>query len=164
MNYVFEKAKMCDIKAIYNLLTYYGQKGLVLPRPLSEIYDFLRDFFVCRRESEVVGICALHICWENLAEIRSLAVKEKFQGRGIGSHLVQACLQEAMSFGITRVFTLTYQPDFFQKFGFKEVKKSFLPHKIWADCIRCPKYPDLCDEVALLWEFKNGTNNEHMSR
>jgi amino-acid N-acetyltransferase len=163
MGYIFEKAKMSDIKPIYNMLTYYSQKELLLARPLSEIYDFLRDFFVSRREGEIVGICALHLCWENLAEIRSLAVKEEFQRRGIGSYLVQACLQEAMSFGITRVFTLTYQPGFFQRFGFKEVEKTSLPHKIWADCIRCPKYPDLCDEIALLWEFKNGTNYKNMS-
>ena len=159
MGYIFEKAKMADVKAIYELLTYYGQKGLLLPRPLSQIYDFLRDFFVCRREGKVVGICALHICWENLAEIRSLAVKEGFQGKGIGSRLVQACLQEAMSFGINRVFTLTYQPEFFRKFGFREIDKSLLPHKIWADCIHCPKYPDLCDEIPMLWEFKNGEDN-----
>jgi len=162
MSYVLEKAKMADVKAIYNLLTQYGGKGVLLPRPLSEIYDFLRDFFVCRRSGAVIGICALHICWENLAEIRSLAVEEEFQGRGVGSHLVQACLHEAMSFGITRVFTLTYQPEFFTRLGFAEVEKSSLPHKIWADCIRCPKYPDLCDEIAMLWEFKNGNGDESM--
>ena len=149
---------MADVRAIYELLTFYGQKGFLLPRPLSEIYDFLRDFFICRRDTEVVGICALHISWENLAEIRSLAVKEEFQARGIGSHLVQACLNEALGLGINRVFTLTYQVDFFKRFGFRVIDKSLLPHKIWADCIHCPKYPDLCDEIAMLWEFKNEKN------
>ncbi|HDD43256.1 MAG TPA: N-acetyltransferase [Candidatus Desulfofervidus auxilii] len=155
MNYIFEKAKIKDTKIIYEILTYYGKKGLLLPRPLSEIYEFLRDFFVCRQGNEVIGICALHIFWENLAEIRSLAVKEAYQHQGIGKHLVQACLQEAVSLGIFRVFTLTYKPNFFSQLGFKKIEKESLPHKIWADCIRCPKYPDLCDEISMIWEFKN---------
>lgn len=159
MSYLFGKAKMTDVKAIYDLLTYYGQKGLLLPRALSQIYDFLRDFIVCYQKQELIGICALHICWQDLAEIRSLAVKEKFWHRGIGSKLVETCLKEAIFLGIGRVFTLTYQPNFFLKFSFKEIEKSLLPHKIWADCIRCPKYPDLCDEIAMLWEVQNEKNN-----
>jgi amino-acid N-acetyltransferase len=97
----------------------------------------------------VCGVCGLGICWEDLAEIRSLAVSEEMKGTGLGSRLVAACLEEAKSLGVKRVFTLTYVPDFFVRFGFREVEKSVLPHKIWADCFKCPKFPD-CDETALL--------------
>jgi amino-acid N-acetyltransferase len=97
----------------------------------------------------IYGVCGLGICWEDLAEIKSLAVSEHEQGKGSGSKLVEACLAEARSLGLSRVFTLTYIPGFFERFGFKEVEKLVLPHKIWADCLKCHKFPD-CDETALM--------------
>jgi amino-acid N-acetyltransferase len=99
----------------------------------------------------MLGICALHVCWENLAEIRSLAVTEEAQRQGIGRQLVEACLAEAGYLGINRVFTLTYQPVFFERLGFRPIDKSELPHKVWSDCIQCSKFPD-CNEEALVWE------------
>ena len=156
-------ARMEDIKAIYALLTHYADQGLLLGRSLSSLYDQLRDFVVYDTsgievdgkvpEGNLVGVCALHVCWENLAEIRSLAVAPEFHDREIGSQLVQTCLQEAKIIGINKVFTLTYQPTFFQKFGFSAIDKNELPHKVWSDCIQCPKFPD-CNEEALLWEDK----------
>jgi amino-acid N-acetyltransferase len=150
------KARMEDIKAIYGLLKHFGEKGLLLGRSLSSLYDQLRDFQVYyvdegdRGAERLIGVCALHICWENLAEIRSLAIEEQWQGRGVGTRLVQACLAEAGGFGITQVFTLTYQPDFFKRLGFRDIDKNELPHKVWSDCIQCPKFPD-CNEEALIW-------------
>ncbi len=105
-------------------------------------------------EEKLIGVCALHICWDNLAEIRSLAVAEGYQDRGVGRQLVNTALAEADSFGITRIFTLTYQPEFFRKLGFADVDKSELPHKVWSDCINCSKFPD-CNEEALIWEKKS---------
>ena len=93
----------------------------------------------------------MHICWENLAEIRSLAVDEKMQRKGVGTELVKICLEEAALFGIDRVFTLTYQPEFFKTLGFDYIDKKDLPHKVWSDCIHCPKFPD-CNEEAMIWE------------
>ena len=98
----------------------------------------------------IKGICAMHIFWDNLAEIRSLYVDEGYRKRGIGKWLVRACFSEAVSLELFRVFTLTYQKRFFEKLGFREVDKSSLPEKIWSDCFKCPKYPDYCDEVAML--------------
>lgn len=155
-------ARMNDVKAIYDLLKYYSEKDLLLGRSLSSLYDQLRDFkvFVAQgpkpgyleKAGEVlVGVGALHVCWENLAEIRSLAIAEAFQGEGVGRKIVAACLAEADNLGITRVFTLTYQPGFFQKLGFRFIDKGELPHKVWSDCIHCPKFPD-CNEEALIWE------------
>jgi len=150
---LIRKAKISDIKAIYGILTHFGKKGLMLPRALSDLYDHLRDYAVYTQDGEkVVATVALHIAWEDLAEIRSLGVLEEYQDQGIGNRLVEFALSEATSIGVHRVFTLTYQPDFFKRLGFKEIDKKELPHKIWSDCLRCPKFPD-CDEIALMIEL-----------
>lgn len=149
------KATTADVRQIHELLNFYADKGLLLARPLSELYDHLRDYYVLTDRKggrEVLGVCALGICWEDLAEIRSLAVSERSQGRGYGARLVATCLQEARSLKLRQVFTLSYLPDFFRKLGFREVEKAVLPHKIWADCLKCPKFPD-CDETALMIEL-----------
>jgi len=91
----------------------------------------------------------LHISWDDLAEIKSLAVAKIKQGKGLGQELVRACLDEASFLGAKKVFVLTYKPEYFKKFGFKRVKTSQLPHKIWAECINCCKFPN-CQEIALL--------------
>lgn len=149
-------ARMEDVKAIYDLLNHFSKKELLLGRSLSSLYDQLRDFKVYIEDdapgaAQVVGVCAFHVCWENLAEIRSLAVDDSAQGKRVGTKLVEACLKEADHFGITRVFTLTYQPTFFERFAFEPVDKNELPHKVWSDCINCPKFPD-CNEEAMIWE------------
>ena len=140
---------MSDVKDIHSLLQRFAAKGLLLGRSISSLYDQLRDFVVFD-DNGIQGACALHICWENLAEIRSLAVAEQHWGRGIGRALVYSCLDEAWSLEIGRVFTLTYQAAFFRKLGFHSIEKNDLPHKIWSDCLQCPKFPD-CDEEALIW-------------
>ena len=142
-------ARMGDVRAIHALLTIFADKGLMLPRSISSLYDHLRDFIVYEEGGTVYGICALRICWDNLAEIRSLAVVEGRQKSGIGALLVESCLDEARSLEIDQVFVLTYQAAFFRKFGFVDRNKQDLPHKIWSDCIHCPKFPD-CDEDALI--------------
>lgn len=155
---MIRNARMGDIKEIYNLLQYFADKDLLLGRSLSSLYDQLKDFSVYVEKDEddqdhekLVGVCAFHICWDNLAEIRSLAVAEGYQGKGVGQQLVDKALTEADSYGITKVFTLTYQPEFFRKLGFKDIDKAELPHKVWSDCINCSKFPD-CNEEALIWE------------
>jgi amino-acid N-acetyltransferase len=147
-NAMIRKAKLNDIKEIQRLIKLHAPRGRVLPRSLSELYDHLRDFSVFVRNRKAIGICALQICWEGLAEIRSLAVAEEDQNKGIGAKLVKACLEEARLLGVKRVFALTYQPKFFEKLGFEIVDKAVLPHKIWADCLKCVKFPD-CDEIAV---------------
>jgi amino-acid N-acetyltransferase len=147
---MIRRAKISDVKTIHSILAHFAEKGLLLPRSLSDLYDHLRDYAIYENdEGEAAGVVALNVSWDNLAEIRSLAVLEPSQGQGVGRRLVEYCLSDAITLGIYRVFTLTYQPDFFRKMGFEEVDKSVLPHKIWADCVQCPKFPD-CDETALL--------------
>jgi amino-acid N-acetyltransferase len=155
---MIRKARMGDVKAIQKLIAEYARKGDMLPRSLSEIYENLRDYFVYVEDgSEVIGSAAVHLMWEDLAEVRSLAVRDDRMRRGVGTQLVEACISEAIVLGITRVFALTYKPSFFEKLGFKRVDKSELPHKIWSDCLKCSKFPD-CDEVALVADF-SGTRN-----
>ncbi len=154
---MIRKATLKDIKSIHRLLAEYGSKGQLLSRPLSELYDHVRDFWVAtdKEVNDILGCCALQICWEDLAEIRSLAVDERYWKKRIGTKLIEKALSEAGSFNISKIFTLTYQPTFFNKYGFKEIDKSKLPLKIWADCILCVKFPD-CDETAMMKKIPLG--------
>lgn len=145
---MIRKARIVDAKAIHQLLIKYSQQGLMLSRSLADIYESIRDFYVLEEAGEVVGTVCLSICWEDLAEVRSLAVREDQGLRGYGRSLVEACLGEARQLGLKRVFALTYKPTFFEKLGFQQIEKSELPHKIWSDCLKCPKFPE-CDETAL---------------
>jgi len=146
---MLRKARITDARAIHQLLIGYAREGLMLSRPLSEIYESIRDFYVVEDGERVIGTVSLHICWDDLAEVRSLAVATDEEGRGIGRCLVEACLEEACQLGLKRVFALTYKPGFFTKLGFHEIEKSELPQKIWGDCMKCAKFPE-CDEIALI--------------
>ena len=115
---------------------------------LNSIYENIRDFWVCEENGRHVGCAALHIVWEDLAEIKSLAVSEEHKGKGIGTMLVEECLKEAEELGVKKVFVLTYAQNFFSKLNFEEVEKIKLPHKVWGECINCVKFPS-CDEIAM---------------
>ena len=146
---MIRKAKIKDIKQIQELINYFAKQNVMLLRSLNELYENIRDFWVIEEKKKVIGCAAMHISWDDLAEIKSLAVVRKYQNKGIGRELVAACLEEAGLLGVKKVFVLTYKPKFFMKFGFKRIAHSSLPHKIWAECINCPKFPN-CQEVALL--------------
>ena len=151
---MIRKASIKDVKAIHELLIEYGKKEELLARPLSELYDHVRDFSVYMDENnkQMIGCCAMQFCWEDLAEIRSLAVLPEHIGKNIGKKLVETVLEEAKSFNVKKVFTLTYKPDFFKQFGFVQIERSDLPLKIWTDCVICIKFPD-CDEIAMMKRF-----------
>ena len=147
---MIRKATLSDIKAVHRLISEQAKAGNLISRAISELYSQVRDFAV-RTENgpdTIVGCGALHIVWEDLAEIRSLAVQTDYQRKGIGSELVQALLEESREMEIKRVFVLTDRTSLFERLGFSHIDKSLLPHKIWADCIRCNKFPE-CDEVAM---------------
>jgi amino-acid N-acetyltransferase len=148
-----EKAKISDVAQMHKLINYFADKGLMLPRPLSEIYENIRDYFVCKENEKVIGCAALHVNWSDLAEIKSVAVSEDRQKQGIGDLLIKACLSESKVIGIPTVFCLTYQPGFFKRFGFSQIEKMELPQKVWSECFRCPKFPN-CDEIALIYHIE----------
>lgn len=143
------KVKISDINKIHKFINDFAKKEEMLPRALNELYEGIRDFIVYEDKGTIIGVCALRVLWEDLAEIRSLAVMKEYQRHGIGKSLVKRCLKEAKALGIKKVFALTYSPDFFKKIGFTDIDKAKLPHKIWGDCLKCPKFPD-CDEHAVI--------------
>lgn len=143
-----KKATMADVGQIFALIKYYADEQLMLPRPLGVLYETIRDFVIAQENGEIVGVGALHVVWQNLGEIRSLAVKRESCGRGIGRMMVEFLKEEARSLKISELFALTYQPGFFQKCGFQLVTKDVFPAKVWTDCINCIKFPN-CDEVAV---------------
>lgn len=144
-----ERARLEDVEAMKIILDDYARTGDLLARSRLSLYENIRDFVVARLGGEIVGLSALHICWIDLGEVRSLAVRRNMQRRGIGRLLVKRCLADAQELGLTRVFALTYRPEFFGKLDFHKAEKSELPHKVWQDCIQCVKFPE-CDEVAVM--------------
>ncbi|NLI28823.1 MAG: N-acetyltransferase [Nitrospiraceae bacterium] len=147
------KARIADVKAIQSLVNDFAKREQMLPRSLNELYESVRDFIVYEDQGHIIGVCALRIMWDDLGEIRSLAVRPQDQKKGIGKQLVKRCLKEAKEIGLQRVFALTYQPFFFKKLGFHDVDKAKLPQKIWSDCIKCHKFPE-CDEHAVILSLK----------
>ena len=152
---MLRKARISDVKTIHRMINLSAAKGEMLSRSLMDMYNSVRDFIVYYDEAEqrIVGVCAMNIVWENLAEVRSLYVDDAYRGKGIGRKLVEFCISEAITLDLFRIFSLTYQKEFFTKLGFKEVDRATLPEKIWSDCFRCSKYPDYCDETAMMIEL-----------
>jgi len=146
---IIRKATIRDAARIKELINECAKDGSLLPLGIFEVYDSLRDFILYEMDSHVVGVCSLRIIWEDLAEVRSLAVDQAYRGMEIGSQMVEYEISEAVHLEIERVFTLTTSPVFFSKLGFDEIDKGSLPHKIWHDCVKCVKFPN-CDEVAMI--------------
>ncbi len=154
---IIRKAKIKEVVKIKELIDKNVKEAKMIPRSYSYLYENLRDFFVAveRKTQIVVGCVALHIIWEDLAEVKSLAVEKEYRKSGIGARLVKACIKEAKELGLKKVFALTAVPDFFKKMGFYLISKGELPHKIWADCINCPFFPDKCYEEAVIIDISN---------
>jgi len=161
---IIRKAKISDVEKIKKLIDFYAKKGIMLFRPIYEIYGDIRDYFTAEVNKKIVGCCALHVLGKEykpgsrefvLAEVRSLAVFKNYQGKGIGTQLVKKCINEAKEMGINKIFTLTIKENinFFKKLGFKSIKKSGLPQKIWQECVRCPMFPFKCNETPLILEI-----------
>ena len=143
------QAHMKDVDVMHKLITHYADQGLMLPRNINVLYQTLRDFVIIEEDEEIKGIGSLHILWHDLAEIRSLAIAPNKLHNGLGAKIVAYLLEEARTIGLKKVFTLTYQPVFFEKNGFHIIPKEELPQKIWQECVHCIKFPN-CDEIALI--------------
>jgi amino-acid N-acetyltransferase len=147
---MIRKARIQDVPAMKKLINFYAEKGEMLPRALGELYDSIRDFCVYEEGGKVSGVAALHVGWEGIAELRSVAVAKEHLGKGIGRRLVAACMEEARELGVKEVFVLTYVDGFFEKLGFKDARREDLPQKVWTECRnKCVKYPDECNEAAM---------------
>lgn len=153
---MIRRARASDVPAIHGLVHSYSSRDLLLPRPLTDIYDRIRDFWVATDSTgSVVGCAALRIWWHDLAEIRSLAVTPKAEGRGYGRRLVEAVAAEATRYGIRNLFALTRVEPFFARNGFVAMDRALLYHKVWGDCAACPKR-EACDEVAMVRPLADG--------
>jgi len=141
-------ATVDDVEAIYQLLLLYAEQNILLLRDRDNIFQHLQEFLVADVDGVVAGVVCAHIYGENLAEVRSLAVKPDKQKHGIGQLLVEGCERRLKSLGIRKVFALTYVTGFFIKQGYAIVSKESLPHKIWTVCIHCSRFAD-CDEIAV---------------
>ena len=146
---IYRKARFDDIESIFGLVHIYAAQGEMLPRSRNTLYENLRDMVIAESGSEVVGVGALHIMWDRLAEVRMMAIAPAYMRRGIGTEIVRWLLDEGDALGIEKVFTLTYKPDFFRKLGFIRISREELPQKVWKECIDCPKYTN-CDEIAMI--------------
>jgi amino-acid N-acetyltransferase len=152
---VVREALVGDVPVMAEIINSFAGQQLMLPRSQFQFYQHVRDFYVAERDGEVLACGALQFVWGDLAEIRSLAVRKDWQGQGIGRSLVEHLLGQARRHGVPRVFCLTYQQGFFEELGFYVVSRESLPHKIWGDCLNCPKYPD-CDEIAMMYDLAQG--------
>lgn len=146
----YRKATFRDIEPIFQLVSEYATEGVMLARSRNTLYETLRDMIVAEAEDgSIVGVGGLHIIWDRLAEIRTMAVSPQMIRKGIGAEIVRRLLKEGDELGVEKYFTLTYKPGFFQKLGFVTITKEELPHKVWKECIDCPKFPN-CDEIAMV--------------
>jgi len=146
------KATVEDVKKIQKLINYHAKRDKMLPRSLNELYENIRNFFVYAEGKNIYGCCALNIDWEDLGEIKSLAVSKSKKGKGVGARLLESCMKDAKALKVKKVFALTYVPGFFEKFGFTIIDKKELPHKIWGECIKCVYFPN-CKEIAMMKEI-----------
>ena len=142
-------AKVSDVKAMQSAIKYFADKREMLPRSLNDLYENIFEFFVAETSDEkFAGCAAIHVSWEDLAEVKGLAVAPEHQGKGVGKKLVAACEAKAKESGINKIFALTFKPEFFEKVGYKKIERDSLPHKVWGECVKCPMFPD-CGEVAV---------------
>lgn len=146
---IYRKPTFDDVEKIYELVNNYANDGVMLARSRNTLYETLRDMIVAEDEGKLVAVGGLHIIWNELAEIRTMAVMPGVIRQGIGKKIVEMLIEEGRALGVKQVFTLTYKPGFFKTMDFEEITKEQLPHKVWKECIDCPKFPN-CDEIAML--------------
>lgn len=150
---MIRRARLSDVREVQKLVNGFAKRHRIIQRSLNDLYDNIRDIFIYEIKGRVVGTLSLHVSWEDLAEIRSLAIAKASQGKGIGTALIDAALEDAAVLGVKRVFSLTYIPGYFHKMGFRDIDKSELPSKIWTDCLNCPLFPE-CEEEAVIIDIK----------
>jgi len=141
-------ALMSDVEGIHELIDEASRTTTVLPRTRDSICESLRDYAIALRSGRIIGCAALHIWGVDLAEIRSVVVDPECRGQGIGAGMIEDLVRSARGLALVRLFVLTDEVRFFEKLGFGETERGTLPHKIWNECILCPKFED-CGEVSL---------------
>ncbi len=154
-----------DVNEILELLNMIADSHFLLPRGPQYIYENIRDFVVAISPAEetsgrenvesppaIVACGSLHVLWEDLAEVRSLAIHPRYQKCGIGRSIIEYMQEEAKVLGIKRLFAFTMAEEFFRALGFEPQERDELPVKVWGECSWCPKYFK-CDEVGMILQI-----------
>ncbi|MDR1511406.1 MAG: N-acetyltransferase [Endomicrobium sp.] len=149
---IIRPAKVTDIKGIHEIIEYYASNKKMLHKSLNTLYEDIQEFVVLENNNKVIACGALHVSWEDLAEIKSLAVLDEYQRQGLGRKIVSNLQKNAKKLGINKVFVLSFNPEFFVKLGYKKIQKDNLPHKIWRECVDCHLFPG-CGEIALTFDL-----------
>ena len=150
------RATVADVAGIAGVMAGYVEDGSLLPRSSGDLYRSLREFHVAVDASGKVLACAgLRVLWDDLGEVRSLAVRPEAHGQGLGKALVQRVLDDAKEIGLGRVIALTREVPFFERCGFAVAARETMPRKVWTDCVACPRR-HACDEVAVEIELIPG--------
>lgn len=160
---VVRRARLADVPGIAGVMASYVADGILLPRPVSELFQCVREFFVAEHDGDIVASAALRVLWGDMGEVRSLAVRQDHHGRGLGAALVEAVIADARAIGVPRLIALTREVAFFQRCGFQVEQREALPRKVWTDCVRCPKR-HACDEVAVVLDLMPNVPESAMQR
>ncbi len=147
-------AKVQDVKQMHRIIEFYADNKEMLHRSLNSIYENIQEYVVAEVKGKVIGCGALHVSWDNLAEVKALAVERSYARQGIGTKIVKTLEQNALGLGIFTTFALSFKPAFFQKMGYEVISREVLPQKIWSECINCHLFPD-CGEVPLIKDLSN---------
>lgn len=147
---LIRRADVRDMAAAGKIVNDCAERGQMLHRSMSFLYEHVRDFFVAEESGNVVGVCGLTVVWADLAEVYALAVEESQRGKGLGRKLVERCVDEARVLQVRRIMSLTYEKAFFERCGFGVIDRQQLPLKVWSECLRCAKN-QACDEIAMMY-------------
>lgn len=153
------QAKVSDVKTMHSLIGFYAENKEMLPRPINDLYENIQEFVVAEDKKKVIACCALHVSWEDLAEIKALAVSQNHQHKGIGTKLVHVLHKRAVQLGIKKTFALSFKPAFFERMGYTRIAREKLPHKIWGECVKCHLFPD-CGETPLILDLSTLKKNK----
>ena len=148
------QAKVQDVKQMHRIIEFYADNKEMLHRSLNSIYENIQEYVVAEYKGKIIGCGALHVSWDNLAEVKALAVEKTYARQGIGTKIVKTLEQNALGLGIFTTFALSFKPAFFQKMGYEVISREVLPQKIWSECINCHLFPD-CGEVPLIKDLSN---------
>jgi len=155
MELTIQAATLADMDRVHGLITPYADRNDMLHRPLSELYENVRDFYVVKEAADVIACGSVHVVWNDLAEIKAVAVREEYQSQGWGKRMIAHCMDSARDMGIATVFVLTHKTTYYDQLGFKEIDVTNLPRKVWGECLRCPKFPN-CNEIAMVYHLVEG--------
>lgn len=156
---VIRRARVTDMPRVQKIINYFADRDEMLHRSLNELYEHVRDFVVAEVDGQVQACAAVQVTWDDLAELKCVAVAPEAHGQGLGRLIIDHCLREARELGLRRIFALTYKPEFFSKFGFEVIDRTLLPHKVWGECIKCHKFPN-CNEIAMMHQLGREVPNE----